>query len=98
MPSGSGTASSAFSRRPRKVPLAYGPDRPYLATNGDVDASQLRRWYDHSIARMRRMYARPLLVVVSISGPVLARFPHIVAFAWDRCLGMPWRCGYTLAA
>jgi hypothetical protein len=47
-----------FARRFSPSPCG-SPNRSYLASNGDVDASpRLRRWDDHEIARLRRMYAR----------------------------------------
>jgi hypothetical protein len=53
------------------------------------------------MARLRRMYARPLFVVVGISGPVLAfsgafHCPFVVRKAGTR-LGIAGACGYTLA-
>ena len=50
-----GQFASRFSPSP-----CGSPNRSYLASNGDVDASpRLRRWDDHEIARLRRMYAPP---------------------------------------
>ena len=60
------------------------------------------------MAQLRRMYARPLFVVVGISGAVLAPIglpysPFVVCEArfwvrkgWAR-LGIAGACGYTLA-
>jgi hypothetical protein len=42
------------------------------------------------------MYARPLFVVVGISGAVLARFAAFQRLSELR-LGITGRCGYTLA-
>jgi hypothetical protein len=50
--------------RAAPVPLAIHSNPPYLLRNGDVDALQLRRWDDHGMIRLRRMYARLLFVVV----------------------------------
>src|SRR6267154_723091 len=46
------------------------------------------------MARLRRMYARPLFVVVGILGPFLPVFPQSMTFP---CLGITGGCGYTLA-
>jgi hypothetical protein len=66
-----------------------------MSNNGDVDAPpKLHRWDDHEIARLRRMYARHLFVVVGIFGDVLplkAAFPT-VSLASARLIG------YTLAS
>jgi hypothetical protein len=60
------------------------------------------------MARLRRMYARPLFVVVGISGAVLApsglpyslfvvrKARFCVRKGWAR-LGITGACGYTLA-
>jgi len=57
------------------------------------------------MARLRRMYARPLFVVVGIFGPVLAPFGIIQRLFPDGAfaapllrLGFPGAYGYTLAA
>jgi hypothetical protein len=48
-----------------------------MGSNGDVDApKELRRRYDHGIARQRRMYARLLFVVVGIFGVGSPLFPR----------------------
>jgi len=57
--------------------------------------TKLRHWDDHAMARLRRMYARLLFVVVGISGVRFAGF-----FRWavpERRLGMAEGGGYTHA-
>jgi hypothetical protein len=55
------------------------------------------------MARLRRMYARLLFVVVGISGPVLTHFAAFGRFflptvVFASRLGFPGGCGYTHAA
>jgi hypothetical protein len=47
--------------------------------------NKLRRWDDHAMARLRRMYARLLLVVVGIFEAFLRDF---APFPWQLRLGI----------
>ena len=66
-----------------------------MVDNGDVDAfKKLRRWDDHEIAGLRRMYARPLFVVVGIFGVLLVRFSRVFVELPHTVLGTaPWHGG-----
>ena len=44
---GAGRAAVSLTAGGRMGPLAEHPDRSYLVSNGDVDASEFRRWDDH---------------------------------------------------
>ena len=51
------------------------------------------------MARLRRMYARLLFVVVGMFGAILARqTPFLPTGFVELRLGIPGRCGYTLAS
>jgi hypothetical protein len=51
------------------------------------------------MARLRRMYARLLFVVVGIFGPVLAGLTPFLFTGWlELRIGIAGACGYTLAA
>jgi hypothetical protein len=61
--------------------------------------TKLRRWDDHVMARLRRMYARLLFVVVGMSGAYLVSVLPAF-FRWavpERRLGMAEGGGYTHA-